>query len=516
LSIAEPSSGRDSLTTDALNSLVHQFSDALCFYRELIQNALDAQSRTIQVELTWNEGLTTIAVSDQGEGMTREIIETELTRLFSSSKENDLTKIGKFGVGFVSVFAIHPQAVVVDTSRDGENWRVLFHADRSYTLVKMDQPFGGTIVRLLKPMTGSEYRDLEARSRDILAYWCKFSEAAITFQGEKVNQPFDLESPVKIQYESRGTEVVAALTHDVTPFYGFYNRGLTLVEGRQQFFPHVMFRLKSYWLEHTISRDNVMQDENFRKALAVVKEAVYKELYPFLLERLHHGETALMGFLPGLLRDPASRPPGLWEAPLFPALGGIRLSARDLVKARKKHGAIYGSALATPVTEALRTPVLQLDHDEAFEDCVRAAVGESPLHAETSLFLCLRPQLSTEERRLEAKLDVLVRSIGHPIRRVFLADFGYPGSCITEEIGVLCEQIKHPNRMPPLAHPLPEDIGKAFLLVNLFHPRVVDALRASRQDIALAVHALYHVLVLAGALPTAAAATTLRRAVSLR
>jgi hypothetical protein len=58
--------------------------------------------------------------------MNREIIEKQLTRLFSSAKDGDRTKIGKFGIGFVSVFAIDPHIVCVDTSRDGEHWRVLF------------------------------------------------------------------------------------------------------------------------------------------------------------------------------------------------------------------------------------------------------------------------------------------------------------------------------------------------------------------------------------------------------
>ena len=116
---------------DALDELVNQFADPMSFFRELIQNALDAGSQEVEVTVDYEAGKTdedgviVVHVDDFGEGMDRAIIDTKLTRLFSSAKDGDMTKIGKFGIGFVSVFAIEPDAVCVDTSRGGEHWRVL-------------------------------------------------------------------------------------------------------------------------------------------------------------------------------------------------------------------------------------------------------------------------------------------------------------------------------------------------------------------------------------------------------
>jgi HSP90 family molecular chaperone len=106
---------------DALEGLVHQFADPWAFLRELIQNAIDAGSGQIEVRIDHDaaKGTMTIEVVDSGEGMTREIIDTRLTRLFSSAKEGDYTKIGRFGIGFVSVFALDPEVVCVDTGRAG-------------------------------------------------------------------------------------------------------------------------------------------------------------------------------------------------------------------------------------------------------------------------------------------------------------------------------------------------------------------------------------------------------------
>ena len=102
---------------DLLPDLIHQFSDPFAFYRELIQNSIDAGSARIEVRLRFTPGATrgtaTAVVQDWGEGMNRQVIDDYLLTKFRSSKENDLTKIGKFGIGFLSVFAPEPGAVVV-------------------------------------------------------------------------------------------------------------------------------------------------------------------------------------------------------------------------------------------------------------------------------------------------------------------------------------------------------------------------------------------------------------------
>src|SRR5688572_3868914 len=91
---------------DALEGLVHQFADPWAFLREMVQNAIDAGSVQIEVSIDHDEarGTLIIEIADSGEGMRREIIDSRLTRLFSSAKEGDYTKIGRFGIGFVSVF----------------------------------------------------------------------------------------------------------------------------------------------------------------------------------------------------------------------------------------------------------------------------------------------------------------------------------------------------------------------------------------------------------------------------
>ena len=124
-----------------VRDLVDQFDRPLDFYRELIQNAIDAGSNRIDVTLEWQPpdpavpgakvegepmGRAVIRVEDDGEGMDEHVIDEYLLVLFRSTKEDDFTKIGKFGIGFVSVFAPRPDLVRVYTSKGGESWRIDF------------------------------------------------------------------------------------------------------------------------------------------------------------------------------------------------------------------------------------------------------------------------------------------------------------------------------------------------------------------------------------------------------
>jgi len=109
------------LVEQALGNLVKQFAhpmDCLC---ELGQNSIDAGTPRIEIELRYTPpgegagtGVLEIEVADFGQGMDEQIIESQLTRLFSSVKQGDL---GKFGIGFTSVSAIDPALVRVVTGR---------------------------------------------------------------------------------------------------------------------------------------------------------------------------------------------------------------------------------------------------------------------------------------------------------------------------------------------------------------------------------------------------------------
>ncbi|WP_146155670.1 sacsin N-terminal ATP-binding-like domain-containing protein [Enhygromyxa salina] len=305
---------------DALDRLVNQFSDSMAFFRELIQNALDAGSEEVEVWFEHRPGptddLMVIHVDDWGAGMNREIIDTRLTRLFSSSKDGDLTKIGKFGIGFVSVFAIAPQAVSIDTSRDGEHWRIVFDEQRRFSLIRRDEPVEGTKIEIYKPASASEFEAFRTRASEVVRYWCKHVSGEIRVDGELINEPFDLELPCKVSRGRDDEQVVVGHPRDGEAFAGFYNRGLTLVE--EPMIPGIAFKASSAKLEHTLTRDDVIREAGFTRLMAAVNELIAGELCELVFAKL---DAAIRELTP----DPAASPDDeqrewleyLWDAARF-------------------------------------------------------------------------------------------------------------------------------------------------------------------------------------------------------
>ncbi|MFT4624511.1 MAG: hypothetical protein ACI8PZ_003170 [Myxococcota bacterium] len=314
-----------SLADQALANLVDQFARPLDFLRELAQNAIDAGSPRIEVTVAFEageegEGVLTVAVHDFGEGMDEGIIDGQLTRLFASTKEDDLTKIGKFGIGFTSVFAIRPEAVLVRTGRHGEYWELVFHADRTFDKVRLEEPVAGTRITLFKRMPESQARSFAEECRATLTFWCEHSDTPILFtdatSGEvsapapvdeddpfaafadaalaevaQINRPMELDAPLRVRTEVGG--IVAVLGAGATPRFGFYSGGLTLLSTtsddalgkHSDDLRHLTFKLKSDRLEHTLTRDNVIQDEEWERAMEVLQQA-RGELRQALLDRL--------------------------------------------------------------------------------------------------------------------------------------------------------------------------------------------------------------------------------------
>jgi hypothetical protein len=295
---------------DAFRAMVDQFKDPLAFLRELIQNALDAGSTTIDVsvsgapEAKGSGYLVTLEVQDTGDGMDREIIENKLTRLFASSKDGDATKIGKFGVGFSSTFSIRPEAVVVDTARGNERWRVVFSPDGTWKLYTLDEPIEGTRVRVLKRVAKRD--EAEALVGDALRTvkkWCRYADAHIHFNGSSIAEPFGVPSSlspvsVRVPGAAPGDVIVVALTLPTVSasggagapgVWGFYNKGLTLLEGVGPFDgapSWVSFRVRDGAIEHTITRDNVIRDDAFDRVMRAVHEAAHGPLIDAALDAL--------------------------------------------------------------------------------------------------------------------------------------------------------------------------------------------------------------------------------------
>jgi len=305
----------EALYDDALENLVRQFARPLDCLRELVQNSIDAGSPRVEVRLGWTppkdaevEGVLAITVEDFGHGMDEHVIDQELTRMFASSKAGDLSKIGRFGIGFTSVFAIAPDLVHLRTGRHGEGWELVFHPDRSFDKLRVDRPIQGTRIVLYKRMPPADLGRWKRDIRSSLTFWCEHCTIPILFdngqhaptaaptdsadpfaafedapapQLQAIQRPLDLpEASWSVKHDADGIVVWAGLGD--SPQFGWYNGGLTLLStpdpsclGPNRFpVRHLRLKVQHNRLEHTLTRDNVIQDGEWERAMVVVRRAV--------------------------------------------------------------------------------------------------------------------------------------------------------------------------------------------------------------------------------------------------
>lgn len=399
---------------------------------------MDAGSESVDVWFEFNpyesgnKGIAIIHVDDTGEGMTRRIIDTKLTQLFSSSKEDDLTKVGKFGIGFVSVFALEPNAVIVDTGRDGEYWRLIFKQNRKFDRILLNHPVEGTQIQIVKETTEDEFEKMKHRSLTTIRYWCKHVLSEITVDGEVVNEEFRLGHPHEYVYKGNETQIVVAPTEQSEPFYGFYNRGLTLREGTKVYYPGLAFKVSSRYLEHTLTRDNVITDRNYDKAMALLKEVVEGEFRKQLFRRASESfDYELFGHLaPRLGRRIPSEYANL---PLLPTTSGERISIKALKKSARKNKMVLYAAESSTLTKKLLdekgVPVLLWEGPEkqpGLERLLNEIVGSSPVVPADHAWAvpALIPHFPDSKKQLLLDASKLMNRIGSKYRELVPADFG--------------------------------------------------------------------------------------------
>lgn len=502
-------SGEDQAGVDAaLDHLVNQFADPLSFLRELIQNAIDAGSQEVEIwlEEQQEEGdssLLIIHIDDFGEGMNREIIDKRLTRLFSSGKDGDLTKIGKFGIGFASVFALEPDAVCVDTARGGENWRVLFRKDRSFVRIERDEPIEGTKIQVIKSLPSTEVESLRKRALEIVRYWCKHLDVEVRFDGEKINEPFDLDLRVKVKLEEQGTEIVAGYARGNETFCGFYNKGLTLLERQDSGFARVSFKVSSRYLEHTLTRDNVIEDDNYHKAMSLVESLIEGALVERLFELLDQeiragGRLAKARYLQSLVAwhlSFESKFPSLVEGKaILRSVDGSPLTLGDC-RAASTDAKLFVAELPSPLSQAMQVEemvVADLSSDGG--GLLRSICGGNPPVARQAF--CFPVAVSSEALLLQwaplrEATTKLLQAQGAKLTGLELGSLDYKGGG-----GWALPAIsqKHFGELTPLAEA--RELGmsllsaKRTLVVNADHPTVSKLITLAASEPELAAYTL--------------------------
>jgi hypothetical protein len=162
--------------SNALDSLRHSDFDSLSAYGEVIDNSLQAEAKTIKMEmfnLTPRNNYAQIeylAFADDGIGMPVETLHACL-KLGWSSRFNDRTGIGRFGVGMV-LGAIHEaKRIEVYSKQVSGEWH--------YTYVDLDEVSAGRLDSIPMPSQKKipeKFAHLVSESHGTLVLWSKYDK----------------------------------------------------------------------------------------------------------------------------------------------------------------------------------------------------------------------------------------------------------------------------------------------------------------------------------------------------
>lgn len=188
------------------------YTDHEIFLRELISNSVDAISKAKmaslagefnqelpepEISITIDKEKKTLAISDNGIGMTVEEVKKYINQVAFSSAEDFITKYGKtandlighFGLGFYSAFMVAKQ-VEIDTLsyRDGAT-AVHWTCDGSpeFQLSDSSRTTPGTTITLTIMDEETEYLE-EARIKGLIKKYSDFVPVPIKMKGETVNR----------------------------------------------------------------------------------------------------------------------------------------------------------------------------------------------------------------------------------------------------------------------------------------------------------------------------------------
>ncbi|MBN2416465.1 molecular chaperone HtpG [bacterium] len=199
---------------DILTHSLYQHRDV--FIRELISNAADALDKIrfkdvqgdtfadsdlpLKISITLDKEARTFTIADTGIGMTDEELKqnigtiarsgtADFLKTLSQEKEGDLTLIGRFGVGFYSVFMAAEKVVVVSKSADphAAAWRWTSDGKNSFKIEPAPSATKrGTAITAYLREDAEEFSE-PLRVRTAIEKYSNFVPFPIELDGETVN-----------------------------------------------------------------------------------------------------------------------------------------------------------------------------------------------------------------------------------------------------------------------------------------------------------------------------------------
>lgn len=228
-----------------LDILVHSlYTSREIFLRELISNASDALDKVrfeitkgsevldkelpLEIRIEFDDKKNTIIVADTGIGMSHDELITNIGTIAKSGSEEFLKQlsenkeaanniIGRFGVGFYSVFMVAKEVVIKSKSFRKDEPAVWWKSDGSgdYEIAELNEPIKrGTTIEIHLRDDAKEFAD-KYRLEGIIKRHSNFISFPIYLKGEKINTIAALwREPKSSIKQEQYNEFYKFLTHD--------------------------------------------------------------------------------------------------------------------------------------------------------------------------------------------------------------------------------------------------------------------------------------------------------------
>ena len=239
-----------------------------------------------------------IIAEDFGKGMTHDDREKFLKTIFATSKEGDRDQTGRFGVGFISVFALNPDNVIVQSSKDGQAWEYHFLKETENSIPgklyvfddgdsaskdEIPRQNGTKVSIILNNLPSSRVLDIKSAAKKAISAHCRHVEKPIYVDGIPINEEFTISSPLKVHFGKRGVEGIIGIVPKFKNRYTLENNRIVLEEKGASLHQHILptyaapgtdlgteILVSSKYLNYDIARENVERDVNFQSIIRVI------------------------------------------------------------------------------------------------------------------------------------------------------------------------------------------------------------------------------------------------------
>jgi molecular chaperone HtpG len=287
---------------------------------------------------------------------------------------------------------------------------------------------------------------------------------------------------------------------------GYYHGGLTLHEERDDRLPYVAFKIDSRYLEHTLTRDNVIRDDNYTKAMNIVGRLAQTRLLEQLVDTLAQWtESArdepdlerLRARLCHVIITPPTGdlPEAVFERPLVPALTAAGAELLSLARVRKLGKRCWSATVASPVTAALveRGDTVLLYRTDSSLARIAAHLCERAVPRVSSLCTAVAATQFEQARwqPLREAMLAQLRELGHDRPGLELGHLAYAESAVADHVAITQAELGELTELEQVGKLSGGWFGrKRVLVVNADHPSVAHLLVLGEAEPELAAYLL--------------------------